>query len=93
MCNNCKESKMPKAPEIPMPPVKPPKVAMQVPIHMTGKYYHCPKCKSKMIIDHQCNYCPDCGQGLLWDNVNENRIKRYKESLKKKEEEWVLENF
>ena len=43
----------------------------QVWVIPTGIYYICPYCKEQMKVEYYCNYCPDCGNGLLWDNVKE----------------------
>jgi hypothetical protein len=43
----------------------------QVNVHPQGIYYFCPHCKSHMKIEYHSNFCPDCGEKLFWDDVNE----------------------
>lgn len=43
----------------------------QVGISMIGIYYICPHCSQQIGTDYFCNYCPDCGGKLCWDNVKE----------------------
>lgn len=50
----------------------------QVSIMPKGIYYICPHCKEQMKVEYKCNYCPDCGGKLGWDNVKEyNEIKSH----------------
>ena len=39
----------------------------------SGENYHCPKCKQDVQLG--MNYCPNCGQKLLWENEeNESKV-------------------
>lgn len=48
---------------------------MQVKPRKTGIYYYCPKCNKPMKVADLNNkaiknkFCPDCGQEVLWDDL------------------------
>jgi transcription initiation factor IIE alpha subunit len=43
----------------------------QVGVRPIGIYYICPHCNTQMRVDYYCNFCPDCGEKLNWNNVKE----------------------